>query len=105
MEETRALCPDAAPSVLSTAARIVVVKQGADGASAFSVTDTWTAAPAPAVVVDTTGAGDAFDAAYLVEYLSSGDVAAALAAGNILGAHVACHVGAQPERASRLSIS
>jgi hypothetical protein len=30
---------------------------------------------------------------------------AALAAGNALGAHVACHVGAQPERAPRVSIS
>jgi len=104
-EETRALCPGADPSQLSATARVVVVKQGADGASAFTSTDTWRAPPAPAVVVDTTGAGDAFDAAYLVEYLSSGDVEAALAAGNTLGAHVASHVGAQPERSSRPATS
>jgi sugar/nucleoside kinase (ribokinase family) len=96
-DEARALCPDADTSTLSSAARLVVVKQGADGASAFTVADKWSAAPAPAVAVDTTGAGDAFDAAYLVEYLSSGDVDEALAAGNALGAHVAGHIGAQPE--------
>jgi sugar/nucleoside kinase (ribokinase family) len=46
--------------------------------------------------VDTTGAGDAFDAAFLVEWLRSRDVEAALRAGNQLGAHVASHLGAQP---------
>jgi ribokinase len=104
-EETRALCPGADPSALSAIARVVVVKQGADGASAFTAAQTWRAAPAPAVAVDTTGAGDGFDAAYLVEYLSSGDVDAALAAGNRLGAHVASHVGAQPELSSRPATS
>ncbi len=104
-EEARALCPDSDPSALSSAARLVVVKQGADGASAFTAADRWTAAPAPAVVIDTTGAGDAFDAAYLVEYLSSGDVDAALEAGNGLGAYVASHIGAQPERSSQTATS
>jgi ribokinase len=104
-EEARALCAGADLSRLNAAARVVVVKQGADGASAFTSTDTWRAEAAPAVVVDTTGAGDAFDAAYLVEYLSSGNVDAALEAGNALGAHVASHVGAQPERSSRQPIS
>jgi len=96
-EESRALCPGADPRTLSSTARVVIVKQGADGASAFTTAAAWRAAPSPAVVVDTTGAGDAFDAAYLVEYLKSGDVDAALAAGNTLGAQVASHVGAQPE--------
>ena len=104
-EEAQALCPDASPSELSSAARLVVVKQGADGASAFTSAQAWRAAAAPAAVVDTTGAGDGFDAAWLVEYLSSGDVDAALAAGNMLGAHIASHVGAQPERTSRPPIS
>jgi sugar/nucleoside kinase (ribokinase family) len=104
-DEARALCLGADQSELSSAARIVVVKQGADGASAFTPTDRWSAAPAPAVAVDTTGAGDAFDAAYLVEYLSNGDVEAALAAGNRLGAHVASYLGAQPARSSHPATS
>jgi sugar/nucleoside kinase (ribokinase family) len=49
-------------------------------------------------VVDTTGAGDAFDAAFVVEWLASRNVEAALQAGNRLGAHVAGHLGAQPPR-------
>jgi sugar/nucleoside kinase (ribokinase family) len=50
----------------------------------------------PVRVVDTTGAGDAFDAAFLVEWLRTRDVEAALHAGNRLGAWVARHLGAQP---------
>ena len=50
-------------------------------------------------VVDTTGAGDAFAAAFIVEWLASHDVEAALRAGNRLGAHVAAHLGAQPRTA------
>jgi sugar/nucleoside kinase (ribokinase family) len=47
-------------------------------------------------VVDTTGAGDAFDAAFLVEFTASRDVRRALARANRLGAHVASQLGAQP---------
>jgi sugar/nucleoside kinase (ribokinase family) len=47
-------------------------------------------------VVDTTGAGDAFDAAFLVEWLATRNVEAALQAGNRLGAYVAGQLGAQP---------
>ena len=103
-EEARALSRNTDVAGLASAAQIVVVKQGADGASAFGEGGSWAAAPAPAAVVDTTGAGDAFDAAFLVEWLSSGDVEAALAAGNRLGAHVASHVGAQPNLPESLSI-
>jgi 2-dehydro-3-deoxygluconokinase len=53
------------------------------------------AAAEPIAVADSTGAGDAFDAAFLVEYLTSGDLCRALAAANRLGAHVASRLGAQ----------
>ena len=104
-EETKALSRHTDVAGLARAAQLVVVKQGADGSSAFGSGDrSWSAPPAPATVVDTTGAGDAFDAAFLVEWLSSGDVDAALTAGNRLGAHVASHVGAQPDLPETLSI-
>jgi sugar/nucleoside kinase (ribokinase family) len=77
-------------------ARLTVVKQGPRGASAFAPGDAWHAAANPVSVVDTTGAGDAFDAAFMVEWLATRDVEAALRAGNRLGAHVAGHLGAQP---------
>ena len=104
-EETQALSRHTDVAGLASAAHLVVVKQGADGASAFGGSgQSWSAAPAPANVVDTTGAGDAFDAAFLVEWLSSGDVEAALSAGNRLGAHVASYVGAQPDLPDSLTI-
>jgi sugar/nucleoside kinase (ribokinase family) len=83
-------------ATLASWARLVVVKQGASGASAHTADAAWRAGVDPVTVVDTTGAGDAFDAAFLVEWLRSGDVGAALQAGNRLGAHVASHLGAQP---------
>jgi len=95
--EARSLV-DGAPDLsgLGRSAGVVVVKQGAEGASAFSSEGRWCAAAVPVPVVDTTGAGDAFDAAFLVEWLTRRAVEAALAAGNRLGAHVAAHLGAQP---------
>ena len=81
---------------LETWARLAVVKQGSGGASAYGGGGAWHAEANPVKVVDTTGAGDAFDAAFMVEWLASRNVVAALHAGNRLGAHVAGHLGAQP---------
>jgi 2-dehydro-3-deoxygluconokinase len=83
-------------AALASRATLVVVKRGASGASAHTADGAWRAGVAPVKVVDTTGAGDAFDAAFLVEWLRSGDIEAALQAGNRLGAYVASHLGAQP---------
>jgi sugar/nucleoside kinase (ribokinase family) len=83
-------------AALDACARLAVVKQGSGGASAYAGRAEWHAAANPVKVVDTTGAGDAFDAAFIVEWLASRDVEAALRAGNRLGAHVARHLGAQP---------
>jgi len=80
---------------------LIVVKQGGRGATACQPAE-GTAAPrrvtSPAVrveAVDTTGAGDAFDAAFLVDYFTHHDLTVALAAANMLGARVASRVGAQ----------
>ena len=43
----------------------------ADGASAHRGRESWSAGPHPIAVVDTTGAGDGFDAAFLVEWLQT----------------------------------
>jgi ribokinase len=95
-DEAKALSPEDGMHGLMRSTKLLVVKQGARGAAALGHTG-WTKSPAvPIRVVDTTGAGDAFDAAFLVEFLASGDVDAALRAGNQLGAHVAQHLGGQP---------
>ena len=87
---------DGPPGALDAYARLAVVKEGAGGASAYGRGASWHAPARPVAVVDTTGAGDAFDAAFMVQWLTTGDVDAALRAGNRLGAHVAAHLGAQP---------
>jgi sugar/nucleoside kinase (ribokinase family) len=65
---------------------IVVIKLGADGCRAF-----WPggecAAPAPKVtVVDTTGAGDAFNGGFLAAWLRGAPIAQCLTLGNRVGA-------------------
>ena len=95
-DEAHSLTPGTEWSALDQFARVVVVKQGADGSSARTAEGAWCAGPAPATAVDTTGAGDAFDAAFLVEWMSGAGIEPALATGNRLGAHVASHLGAQP---------
>ena len=47
-------------------------------------------------VVDATGAGDAFDGAFLASYLRDGDLAAAAKHANNIGSWVVAHYGARP---------
>jgi ribokinase len=46
--------------------------------------------------IDATGAGDAFDAAFLARYLRDGDLAVAARFANALGSWVVAHYGARP---------
>lgn len=94
-DEARALAGDRDAATLVDAASLVVVKHGPAGASAFDGTRRVSAPAVPVRVVDTTGAGDAFDAAFLVGYLYHGDLDLALAEANRLGAHVAGRLGGQ----------
>jgi sugar/nucleoside kinase (ribokinase family) len=82
-------------TALETAVALLVVKQGAEGASAMARGRIHRSQAIPVTVIETTGAGDAFDAAFLLEYLTTRDIDAALAAGNRLGAAVAGVLGAQ----------
>jgi ribokinase len=94
-DEAQALAHGGAVETLLAQARLVVVKRGAAGATALDGTRTVTVPTTTITVVDTTGAGDAFDAAFLVEYLTHRDLEAALAAANRLGSFVAGRLGAQ----------
>jgi sugar/nucleoside kinase (ribokinase family) len=78
----------------------VVVKRGAAGAVARSGGSTATCSPPPANVVDTTGAGDSFDAGFLFGLLSGYDLARALKVGCLCGATSTGRTGgvdAQPD--------
>jgi sugar/nucleoside kinase (ribokinase family) len=78
---------------LSALYPLVVIKRGAAGCEAFAGTERWRAAAPAAQVVDTTGAGDAFVAAFLAARLKgeameeclSGAVAAGSSATEFLG--------------------
>jgi sugar/nucleoside kinase (ribokinase family) len=76
---------DEAVIALAASAGIVVAKAGPDGAVA-SRGDELVRAPAPAVdTVDTTGAGDSFDAGFLVSWLAGDPLERALAIANACG--------------------
>jgi sugar/nucleoside kinase (ribokinase family) len=90
---------DDAVIALTALAGLVVAKAGPDGAVAARG-DRLVRAPAPAVdTVDTTGAGDSFDAGFLVSWLAGDPLERALAIANACGALSARGLGgvdAQP---------
>lgn len=100
-DEARVLTGTASPyeaaGALGENYREVVVKLGPDGAL---WQQGFITASAPAErgveVVDTTGAGDAFAAGFLVAWLMHPEPETALAAGNRLAARVVAQVGARP---------
>ena len=86
---------EAGSALLRRYARTVIWKLGAGGAAARA--DTFVCSQAIEVpVVDTTGAGDAFAAAFTVAIARDLPLADALGVANRLAASVVQHVGARP---------
>jgi sugar/nucleoside kinase (ribokinase family) len=80
---------EAAASALLAHAELVAVKLDRDGCLAARGRERWET-PAPAArIVNATGAGDAFNAAFLARWLVDRDIAAACRAGVALGTHAA----------------
>lgn len=73
-----------------------IVKCGADGAIWSDGADLVRERPAPAIALDSTGAGDAFAAGVLAARLSGASVAASLRAGNDLAGQAIARRGARP---------
>ena len=94
-DEAGALVPNRPEADLLRHASVAVVKRGGQGATALHAGHPVSVPAEPITVMDTTGAGDGFDAAFLVEFLAHRDLARALAAANRLGGHVASRLGAQ----------
>ena len=74
----------------------VVLKLGPTGASWTDGTRSTSSPAAPATVVDTIGAGDAFDAGFLAARLQGSDPAASLHAGAAAAAQAVSQRGARP---------
>jgi sugar/nucleoside kinase (ribokinase family) len=88
MEATRvARTSDLEAAVRSLAARagLVVVKNGDRGAIASNGAELWSVEGTPTRAVDTTGAGDSFDAGFLAAWLRDEPIDRALAIANACG--------------------
>jgi sugar/nucleoside kinase (ribokinase family) len=77
--------------------QLVVIKRGARGAEASAGGEVWVA-PAPTTpAIDTTGAGDAFAAAFIAARLNGADVPICLARAVAAGSAATVHLGGRPE--------
>lgn len=91
--------PDLATQIarLSPLYPLLVIKRGAAGAVGITADGTYAEVPAPAAgVVDTTGAGDAFLAAFLLARLAGEPLAGCLLAGVRQGSAAAERLGGRP---------
>ncbi|MCR4429113.1 MAG: carbohydrate kinase family protein [Caldiserica bacterium] len=95
-DEARRFSPQGDFRDLLSFSKIAVIKRGELGAIALSGSGEFSSPAFPSPVLDTTGAGDAFDAGFLVEYLKSKNIEESLKEGNMLGSYVVSHLGAQP---------
>jgi sugar/nucleoside kinase (ribokinase family) len=75
---------------------LVIIKRGALGAEAYGGTQRWRAAAPSATIVDTTGAGDAFVAAFLATRLLGADVQACLDRAVSAGSAATLYLGGRP---------
>lgn len=98
---------EAALETLVKQTPLVAVKLGPDGAVARRGTETWRAVSLPVMVVDTTGAGDSFNAGFIYGYLAKWDLAQALRLGCVCGAlstRAAGGTAAQPTLTEALEV-
>jgi sugar/nucleoside kinase (ribokinase family) len=96
--------PATARELLSTVGAVAVTL-GADGACWVDQNEISTVGAQPADCVDSTGAGDAFDAGLLTAWLTGAGPVAALRAGVRAGSSAVGRVGAHPRRSGQTSIT
>jgi sugar/nucleoside kinase (ribokinase family) len=82
---TGATTPETALEILAHYCPLVVIKCGADGVIARRGSEVWQIDALPTEAVDTTGAGDCFNAGFLAAYLRGEPVETCLRYGNICG--------------------
>jgi sugar/nucleoside kinase (ribokinase family) len=86
-----------AAGVVATPRALTVVKAGASGARAGGPGGSAAAPAVPAQVIDTTGAGDAFNAGFLAAWLAGQTPEACLRLGNLCGAVAVARIGGAEE--------
>ena len=90
---TKARTAQAALKMLGAKVPCVVVKRGAKGAIAIQESEVFTDSGFRVKALDTTGAGDSFDAGFLSAYLMKQPLAECLRVGNACGALSAISIG------------
>ena len=93
MKLTRSTTPKAALKTLGATVDCAVIKRGRSGAIATRNGEIFTDAGFKVRVVDTTGAGDSFDAGFVCAYLGKAPIVECLQVGNACGALSAMRVG------------
>ena len=88
--------PETQCARLAALYRLVVIKRGAEGCEAAQGSRRWRVAARPVEAIDTTGAGDAFVAAFLAARLAGTDVQPALERAAAAGATASTTVGGRP---------
>jgi len=89
--------------LLQSGPEVVVLTRGGEGAEAWSsASHERVPVPAGAPIIDTVGAGDAFMAGFLHEWLQQGDVARALTVGSWVARRTCERSGADPPTAKEL---
>jgi sugar/nucleoside kinase (ribokinase family) len=88
--------PEAQCARLAALYPLVVIKRGAAGSEAAEVSRRWRVAAPKVEAIDTTGAGDAFVAAFLAAHFKGAHVEAALERAAAAGAAASTTVGGRP---------
>jgi sugar/nucleoside kinase (ribokinase family) len=89
--------PETQSARLAALYPLVVVKRGAAGCEAAAGAVRWRAAAPKVEAIDTTGAGDAFVAAFLAARLGDADIQASLERAAAAGAAASTSVGGRPK--------
>jgi sugar/nucleoside kinase (ribokinase family) len=98
---------DTALQIIGKQVPLVAVKLGPEGAIAQHNAHIFRAGPLPVAMVDTTGAGDSFDAGFIYGYLAGWDLARTLRLGCVCGSlstRTAGGTAAQPTLAEALAV-
>ena len=77
---------EAAARRLAEIVPLVVIKRGAEGATALRGTQCFKSSPVKVNAIDAVGAGDSFDAGFISRYIQGADVETCLSFGNLAGA-------------------
>jgi ribokinase len=100
----RASAREAAEKLLSDGVRTIVLKLGSDGSMLVTSRGTTHFPPYRIEAVDPTAAGDAFTAAFTVEYATGAKIEDAIRLANAAGALAATKLGAQPSLPTRQEV-